>query len=104
MSVFPLLLGASQRFFLQKNQNTQQKHFAKKNLSKSFNQKSAKNSNLSFSRFFLSHFWAFLGKGSLKTPQKHYYKKSMSKKSTKISMSVFLGFLSYRVFGCFLAT
>jgi hypothetical protein len=50
-------------------------------------------------------FWAFLGKGSSKTPQTHFYKKSMSKKkskiSTKISMSVFPRlFLFSRVFGC----
>jgi hypothetical protein len=41
----------------------------------------------------LVRFWAFLGKGSSKTPQTYLYKKSMSKtfpkKSTNISMSVF---------------
>ena len=65
-----------------------------------------------FFLFFLVRFWAFLGKGSSKTPQKYFCKKPMSKtfsekilrKSTKISISVFpLLFLFYRVFRCFLA-
>jgi hypothetical protein len=58
--------------------------------------------------FFLVCFWAFLGKGSSKTPYKYFCKKSMSKqfpkKSTKISMSVFPRLpLFYRVFGFFSA-
>jgi hypothetical protein len=64
------------------------------------------------SLFFLVRFWAFLGKGSSKTPYKYFYKKAMSKtfsekilrKPTKISISVFPQlFLFYRVFRCFLA-
>jgi hypothetical protein len=59
--------------------------------------------------FFLVRVWAFLGKGSSKTPQKYFGKKSVSKTfskiSTKISMSVFPRlFLFYRIFGCFSAT
>jgi hypothetical protein len=33
--------------------------------------------------FFLVRFWAFLGKGSSKTPQKYLYKRTMSKKKIK---------------------
>jgi hypothetical protein len=64
------------------------------------------------SLFFLVRFWAFLGKGSSKTPLKYFCKKSMSKtfsekilrKSTNFSISVFPQlFLLYRVFRCFLA-
>jgi hypothetical protein len=39
--------------------------------------------------FFLVRFWAFLGKGSSKTPQKYFYKKSMSKTFPKISTKNF---------------
>jgi hypothetical protein len=59
--------------------------------------------------FFLVRFWAFLGKGSSKTPQKCFCKKSMSKTFPKISIlffdvSFFLDFFwFYRVFGCFSA-
>jgi hypothetical protein len=46
-----------------------------------------------FCLFFLVRFWAFLGKGSSKTPLKYFGKKSMSKtfpqKIEKKSMSVF---------------
>jgi hypothetical protein len=57
--------------------------------------------------FFLVHFWAFLGEGSSKTrPKKSKKSKSMSKtfpekilrKSTKVSMSVFLDFLGFIAF------
>jgi hypothetical protein len=70
-------------------------------------------SDIFFLDFFLVRFWAFLGKGSSKTPhtiqiflQKVHI--SISKNilhiSTKISMSVFSRlFLFYRVFGCFSA-
>jgi hypothetical protein len=65
-------------------------------------------SELFFLDFFLARFWAFLGKGSSKTPYKYFCKKSMSKTfpkiSTKISMSVFPRlFWFHRVFGCFSA-
>jgi hypothetical protein len=36
------------------------------------------NHQIFFLEFCLVRFWAFLGKGSPKTPQKHFYKKSMS--------------------------
>jgi hypothetical protein len=54
---------------------------------------------------FLVRFWAFLGKGSSKTPQKHFCKNSMSKsfpqkidKIFDVSFSSML--LLNRVFGC----
>jgi hypothetical protein len=62
-----------------------------------------------FLDFFLVRFWAFLGKGSSKTPQKYFCKKSMSKTFSKISTKNFddsfssTFFLFYRVFGCFSA-
>jgi hypothetical protein len=63
---------------------------------------------LFFLTFFLVRLWAFLGKGSSKTPRTYFGKTSVSKTfpkiSTKISMSVFPRLpLFYRVFGCFLA-
>jgi hypothetical protein len=61
-------------------------------------------SRLFFLVFF--RFWAFLGKGSSKTPQKYVHKKSMSKtfpkKSTKNLLPVFPRIFN-RVFGCFSA-
>jgi hypothetical protein len=65
------------------------------------------------SLLLLVRFWAFLGKGSSKTPQKYFYKKAMSKtfpekilrQSTKFSISVFPRFVwFYRVFRCFFVT
>jgi hypothetical protein len=56
-----------------------------------------------FVDFFLVRFWAFLGKGSSKTPLKYFSKKSMSKtfpiKTKKISKCVFLDFDLF----CFIA-
>jgi hypothetical protein len=62
-----------------------------------------------FVDFFLVCFWAFLGKGSSKTPQTYFCKKSMSKTFSKTSdknfdvsfSSIFFPF--YRVSGCFSA-
>jgi hypothetical protein len=49
---------------------------------------------------FLVRFWAFLGKGSSKTPYKYFYKKYMSKSfSEQIGGKIDV----YRVFGCFSA-
>jgi hypothetical protein len=58
--------------------------------------------------FLLVRFWAFLGKGSSKTPYKYFCKKSMSKTfSEKIDKFFDISFSSifwvYRVFGCFSA-
>jgi hypothetical protein len=58
--------------------------------------------------FFLVRFWAFLGKGSSKTPQKYFCKKSMSKTfPEKIDKNFDVSFSSafrfYRGFGCFSA-
>jgi hypothetical protein len=39
---------------------------------------------------FLAHFWAFLGKGSSKTPQSYFYKNTMSKiVSERLSLQLF---------------
>jgi hypothetical protein len=58
--------------------------------------------------FFLVRSWAFLGKGSSKTPLKYFYKKSMSKTfpkeiDKKFDVSFSSAFWFYRVFGCFSA-
>jgi amino acid transporter len=52
--------------------------------------------------FFLVRFWAFLGKGSSKTPQKYFYKKSMSKTFSK-KIENFVGVSFSSIFFCFIA-
>jgi hypothetical protein len=51
--------------------------------------------------FFKVHFWAFLGKGSSKTPQKYFYKRSMSKKIQKFRQKFRCQF--FLDFFCFIA-
>jgi hypothetical protein len=49
--------------------------------------------------FFLVSSWAFLGKGSSKTPQKYFCKKFMSKTfSEKIDQKIDVSFSRFRVF------